>query len=113
MRQQKRFSESVKKENVKKIEQGKLKRSEVAKLYGISVTAVAKWIKKYGILPPTEKLVIESESDYLELVKQKKKVEELEKRIGQLFMQNSYLKEVITVASEDLSIDIEKKYCSK
>lgn len=110
MTQTKRFSESVKRSNVRKIEQGKLRRSEVAKLYGISTTSVAKWIKKYGVLPTTEKLIVESESDYLELIKQNKRVEELEKTLGKLYMQNAYLNEIIKTASEDLSIDVEKKY---
>jgi transposase-like protein len=113
MKQRKSFSESVKRENVRKIEQGILSRSQVSKLYGISTTSVTRWVKKYGVLPPTEKVVIESESDYLELINQKKKVEELEKRLGRLYVQNVYLQEVIKSASEDLSMDIEKKYSTK
>ena len=105
-----RFSESVKKSNVKKIEGGKMTQSEVARLYGISPTAVNKWVRKYGLLPKSEQVIIESESDYIALQQQNKRVESLERTLGQLHMELAYLKEVINTASTDLSIDIEKKF---
>lgn len=110
MKKRIRFSESVKKSNVKKIERGEMTRSEVARLYGISPTSVGKWIKKYGVLPKTEKVIIESESDYLALQQQKKRVVDLERTLGQLHMELAYMKEVIDTASKDLGIDIEKKF---
>jgi transposase-like protein len=110
MKKRIRFSEAVKKSNVKKIEQGKMTQSEVARLYGISPTSVGKWVRKYGILPKSEKVIIESESDYIALLDQNKRVESLERKVGQLHMELAYLKEVIDTASEDLSIDLEKKF---
>lgn len=105
-----RFSESVKKANVKKIEQGEMTQSEVARLYGISSTSVAKWVRKYGVLPKKEKLIVESESDYIALQQQNKRVASLERTVGQLHMELAYLREVIDTASRDMSIDIEKKF---
>jgi len=113
MKLQKRVSESVKRENVRKIEKGEILKSEVAKLYGISGTSVAKWVKKFGILPKRERIIIESESDYVALVEQKKKVKELERQLGQIYMENSYLKKILECAKEKFSIDFEKKFGTK
>ena len=110
MKKRIRFSEAVKKSNVKKIERGKMTQSGVARLYGISPSAVGKWVRKYGVLPKTEKVIIESESDYIALQQQNKRVERLERTLGQLHMELAYLREVINTASTDLSIDIEKKF---
>jgi len=113
MKLQKRVSESVKRENVRKIERGEILKSEVAKLYGISASAVSKWVKKFGVLPKTQRIIIESESDYVALVQQKKKVKELEMQLGQIYMENSYLKKILECAKEEYSIDFEKKFSSK
>jgi transposase-like protein len=104
------FSESVKRDNVRQIELGRKTQSEVAKLYGVSRSAVNKWVNKYGKLPKNEKIVIESSSDYSMLKVREKEIAELERTLGKMHMELTYLREVIKQASIQYSEDIEKKF---
>jgi len=104
------FSESVKRESVRQIEMGQKTCREVAELYGLSQTAVRKWKKKYGILPKAQRVVVESDSDYAALKSSQKQIADLERSLGKLHMEVSYLREVIKEASLNYSEDIEKKF---
>ncbi|MBK8887224.1 MAG: hypothetical protein IPN46_12030 [Saprospiraceae bacterium] len=54
------------------IESGKLTTGSVAAQFDVSYTAVYQWVKKYGKLTPPDKIVIESDSDYLKVVELQK-----------------------------------------
>jgi len=110
MKKRRVFSDSVKRDNVRQIELGRKTQSEVARLYGVSTTAVNKWVKKYGKLPKNERIVVESESDFSMLKEREKEISNLEKALGKLHMEVSYLREVINQASVEYSEDIEKKF---
>ncbi|MBK6666115.1 MAG: transposase [Saprospiraceae bacterium] len=72
-RTRKVFSESFKKHKVELIESGKLTTGSVAAQFDVSYTAVYQWVKKYGKLTPPDKIVIESDSDYLKVVELQKR----------------------------------------
>lgn len=57
------FSSEIKKEKVILIEQGKVRISEICKIYEVSETAVRKWLYKYGKLAKLERMVVEKISD--------------------------------------------------
>ncbi len=102
------FSPEFKKEKVALIEQGKLRVSEVCKVYQVSGSAVRKWLVKYGKLPKTERLVVEKTSEEKKNVELLKKIAELERVIGQQQLQLIYKESVIQCASEYLGDDWDK-----
>lgn len=107
------FSTEFKKEKVDLIEKGKLRVSDICKTYEISDSAVRKWLVKYGMLPKTERIVVEKISEENKNIGLLKKIAELERIIGQQQMQLIYKEAVIECGSEHFGVDIEKKFSSR
>jgi transposase-like protein len=108
------FSTEFKKEKVLLIEQGKLKVSEVCKMYEVTQTAVRKWLLKYGkSYSKTERMVVEKISEEAKTLDLMRKVAELERVIGKQQLQIIYKDAVIQSASELIGENIEKKYNSQ
>jgi len=108
------FSSEFKKEKVFLIEQGKLKVSEVCKMYEVSYTSVYNWLSKYGKhYSKTERLVVEKISEESKTLELMKKVAELERVVGKQQLQIIYKDAVIQSASELIGDDIEKKFNSQ
>lgn len=107
------FSIAFKKEKVSLIEQGKLRISEICAIYEVSDTSVRKWIKKYGKLEKSERIVVEKISEQTKTLALLKKVAELERVIGVQQLQIIYKDSVIENASLLVGEDIEKKYDSQ
>jgi transposase len=107
------FSTEFKKEKVTLIEQGKLKVSDVCKMYDVTAAAVYKWLRKYSNYQKTERLVVEKTSEETKTLELQKKVAELERIIGQQQLQLIYKESIINCASNLYGEDIEKKYKSQ
>jgi transposase len=108
------FSTEFKKEKVTLIEQGKLRVSDVCKIYEVSQTAVRKWLVKYGkSYLKTERIVVEKISEEFKNLELLKKIAELERVIGKQQLQLIYKEAVIQIASEELGEDLEKKFDSQ
>ena len=112
-KQRKVFSESFKKSKVNLIESGKLSVGATVKQFDVSYTTVYNWVKKYGKLKKPDKLVIETDSDYLKLVKVQKDKEHLERLIGKQQIKLDYYEELIALINEEYGGDIEKKFKKK
>ena len=104
------FSPEFKKEKVSMIEEGKITVIQLSRLYNVSRGSVYSWIKKYGNLPPTERVVVEKKSESIKNIELLKKIEELERIIGKQQVKLIYKEKVIELGSELLGKDIEKKY---
>lgn len=103
------FSESFKREKVKLLERGKMSVSQLSELYNISETALYKWKKEYGIFPPEERIVGETDSDYLHMLRLSNQVEEMERLIGMQQIKLEYFKTGMQQAAVHYGEDIEKK----
>jgi len=104
------FSDSFKKDKVRMYETGKMTVPQMARLYDVSETALYKWIDKFRTTPSTQRIVIETDSDYLQVLEMQKRVESMERLIGNQQIQLDYQKSVIEAASEHYEEDIEKKF---
>ena len=104
------FSPEFKKEKVSMIEEGKITVIQLSRLYDVSRRSVYSWIKKYGKLPPTERVVVEKKSESMKNIELLKKIEELERIIGKQQVELIYKGKVIELGSELLGKDIEKKF---
>jgi transposase len=112
--QRKTFSEELKKKIVKDIEEGKVSISRASHEYSVSDQSIYNWLYKYSkFRQKGVKLVVEMESEFYRSKELSKRVAELEQVIGQKQMVIDYLEKMIELASEDVGMDIKKKFSSK
>jgi transposase-like protein len=104
------FSKSFKKEKVRLLETGKIRVHELVKMYDVSTTSVYNWKKLYGRFPSREQVVIETDSDYLKLLKLKKEMSNMENLLGRQQMQVDYYRTLVVEANKHYEEDIEKKF---
>jgi transposase len=109
-----RFSEPFKRAKVAEIDSGKIKVSDIVRIYGVRDNSVRLWIKKYSISPKTNtRMVVELESESLKMEQFAKKVAELERVIGQKQLEIDFLNTLVTVSSEEVGIDLRKVFFIK
>ena len=104
------FSDGFKRDKVRLYETGKMTVPQMSRLYDVSDTAIYKWIDKYRTTPSSQRVVVEMDSDYLKLVELQRRIEMMERLIGNQQIQLDYQKSVIEAASEHFEEDIEKKF---
>jgi len=113
-RKQRTFSESIRKEVVRKIENNLLTVGEASIDYQVSRTSVYKWVYKYSSLyTKGHRQIIEPMSSSKQIKVLKDKIKELEQIVGQKQIELDFLNKLIDIAEEDLGIDIKKKAGSK
>lgn len=112
-RTRKVFSESFKKQKVALIESGKMSTGAVATQFDLSYAAVYQWVKKYGNVSPPDKIVIETDSDYLKVLELQKEKANLERILGKQQIRLDYYETLIAMAKEHYNEDIEKKFLKK
>lgn len=112
-RTRKVFSESFKKQKVELIESGKLTTGSVATQFDLSYAAVYQWVKKYGKAIPPDKIVIESDSDYLKVLELQKDKSNLERIVGKQQIRIDYYETLIEMIKEHYKEDVEKKFLKK
>ena len=108
------FSESIKKEVVRKIENNLLTVHEASTGYQVSRTSVYKWVYKYSSLySKGHRQIIEPMSSSKQIKALKDKIKELEQIVGKKQIELDFLNKMIEITEEDLGIDIKKKVGSK
>jgi len=115
MAQKKRqkYSEEFKREKVKLLESGEVRMVDLVKMYGMSYPTLYNWKAKYGLIKPSDCVVLEKDSEYKKNRELLKKVKQMEGLIGRQQMALDYYKEVVNQATEFYKIDIEKKFSTK
>lgn len=104
------FDLSLKLELVKQIETGKLRVSDVCKIYKVSATAVYKWLRKYSdIYKNSTRVIVESKSLSKKNKELASRIADLEAALGRKQMRIDYLERVVSNTNERLGEDIEKK----
>ena len=109
-----RFSEPFKRAKVAEIEAGKIKVSDIVRIYGVRDANVRKWIKKYSIFPKTNtRMVVELESESLKTEQLAKKVAELERIIGKKQLEIDFLNTLVEVSSKEVGLDLREVFFTK
>ena len=104
------FGEKFKKDIVNRIENNEYSVREVSQLYGVSTTAVYKWVYKYSILyQKGYRQIIEPMSSTKKVKELQNRIKELERAVGQKQMKVDFLEKLIEIADAELGIDIKKK----
>jgi transposase len=109
VRRHRRFSEDFKLKIVELYEKGEYSVSELNKIYEISSECIYNWIYKYSKYNQKNIQVVEiKDSQSNKLKELEKKVQELERAVGQKQMKIDYLNKIIDLAKEEFDIDIKK-----
>ena len=104
------FDLSLKLDLVKQIERGEIRVSEVSKIYGLSPTAIYKWLHKYSEMYKKQtRVIVEQKSLSKKNSDLQSRIELLERSLGQKQLRIDYLEKVVDVASGEFGVDIEKK----
>lgn len=104
------FGEKFKKDMVKRIENNQYSVRDVSELYGVSTTAVYKWVYKYSILyQKGYKQIIEPMSSTRKVKEMQERIKELERAVGRKQMRVDFLEKLIEIAGDQLGVDIKKK----
>jgi len=86
----------------------------VSREYEVSTTAVYKWLNTYSTLRSKQlRQIVEPMSDAHKVQELRKKIQELERIIGQKQIQVEFKDKMIELAEEMYQVDIKKKLGSK
>jgi len=110
-RPQRFFSESFRQGKVREIERNLTTVLIVSREYEVSPTAVYKWLNKYSVLRAKQvRQIIEPMSDSHKIQELRKKIQELERLVGQKQIQLEFKDKMIELAEKKYQIDIKKKF---
>lgn len=113
LRQQRQFSVTLKKHVVGLIESGKLSVSAASREYVVSGTSIYKWIHKYSTYNKKGAILVIDHKDRADQVQAlQQRIAELERVVGHKQMQLDYYQKFVELASEELGVDLKKKYAS-
>ena len=108
------FSKEFKLEIVKQIESGKIRILDVSRNYDVNLTSVYNWVNQYSRnLKKGEAIVVQKESEELRNLELRKRIAELERIVGQKQMEVDFLNKVIELGSQEVKLDIKKKFGGK
>lgn len=111
-RQNRYFSEEIKRKKVSEIERRVTTVSEVSREYQVSRTSVHGWVRQYSRMrKKQERMVVERLSDTKKIEALKEKIKELECTVGQKQIQIEFIEKMIELAEGEYGIEIKKK-CS-
>jgi transposase len=103
------FSVSFKQQKVKEILEKRLSVRQVSDIYGVSRTAVYKWLYQYSALEQGTKQVVQMESEAMKTQLLLQQVAELERIVGQKQLEIDYLNKALELASKEVGYDLKKK----
>lgn len=104
------FSDQIKKEVVRKIENNLLTVSEASEQYQVSRTSVYTWVYKYSSLyAKGYRQIIEPMSSTKQINTLKERIRELEQIVGKKQIELDFLNKLIEIAEDELGVDIKKK----
>jgi len=112
-RQNRYFSEEIKRQKVKDLEKNLVTISELCREYQVSRTSVYRWIYQYSVnRKRQEKQIVEKSSDTRKIKELQDRVKELERIIGQKQLLLDFKDKMIEIAEEMYQVDIKKKLSS-
>jgi transposase-like protein len=114
IRQVRQFSQKVKKDTIKDIEQGKCSVLEASRELQTSEQTIYNWIYKYSsYLSKNKVLIVEDKSEVSKTKELEKRLQEVEAALGRKQMELDVLNKMIEIADEDLKTDIKKNFSKK
>ena len=113
-RQNRYFSNDIKKKIVRDLEKNLTTVIDVCKIYQVSRTSVYRWVYKYSTMAKKQhKQVVEPKSDTQRIKLLEDKIKELERVVGQKQLLLEFKDKMIEIAESTYGVDIKKKVGSK
>jgi len=113
-RQNRYFSNDIKKKIVRDLERNFTSVGDVCKTYQVSRTSVYRWIFKYSSMAKKEhKQVVEPKSDTQRIKMLEERIKELERIVGQKQLLLEFKDKMIEIAEATYNVDIKKKVGSR
>ena len=108
------FSDALKRDVVEQIEQEKIGVFAASREYSVDPASIYNWLNKFSRnLKKGQVIVVEKESEQRKNQELRAKIAELERIIGQKQMEIDFLNKVIEIGSEEVKVDIKKKFGGK
>jgi transposase len=113
-RQNRYFSDDIKKKIVRDLERNYNTIGDVCKTYQVSRTSIYRWIYKYSAMAKKRhKQVVEPKSDTQQIKLLRERIKELERIVGQKQLLLEFKDKMIEIAEATYNVDIKKKVGSK
>ena len=113
-RQNRVFSEDIKKQVVKDIEKGKCTVTQATRELSVSYTSIYKWLYKYSVsLHKDRVLVVENKGEAYRSNELQKRITELEASLGRKQMEIDLLNKVIELAGKEQHVDLKKNFSDR
>jgi transposase len=113
-RQNRYFSNDIKKKIIRDLERNLTSVSDICKVYTVSRTSVYRWIYKYSAMAKKQvKQVVEAKSDTQKIKALEDRIKELERIVGQKQLLIEFKDKMIEIAEATYNVDIKKKVGSK
>ena len=113
-RQRRRFSKSIQRSSVHRIDKGDVSITELCRELEVSRNAVYKWMAKYSVIYRKQnRFIVEDKSQHSRVKSLEKEVKELQAALGRKQMELEYLSKLIELTEKESGIEILKKDESK
>lgn len=107
------FSEDVRRQVVKDIEQGKYSVREITRELSVSTTTVYRWLNKYSkFLKSGKRIVVEHKSEASKSKKLEQQNQELLAIIGRMQIEKEFAERIIKEAGDHYGIDLKKSFAA-
>jgi transposase len=115
IRKQRRiFSEALKKQVVKDIEEGRCTVLQASKEFFVSDRSVYNWLDRYSrYLQKNKTLIVEDKSESYRSKELEKEIAKLEAALGRKQMEVDFLNKIIDLANENYQTDLKKNIPTK
>lgn len=108
------FSEEFRRKKVWEIERKLCTIADISREYGVSRSAVYKWIFKFSTMArKKERVIVESLSDTHKIQALQARIAELERMVGQKQIMVEFRDKMIEIAEQTYRVDIKKKFGSQ
>lgn len=114
LRQNRVFSEGIRKSTVQDIERGKCTVIQASKELSVSSQTIYRWIYRFSRhLVKNRVMVVEDKSEAYRSLDLEKRIKELEAAVGRKQMEIDLLNKVIDLANEEFKTDLKKNLSTK
>ena len=108
------FSEDVRKQIVRSVEDGKCTVLEASRELGVSEQSVYRWIYRYSrYLSKNKVMVVEDKSESFRSKELEKRLRDAEAALGRKQMEVDFLNKIIDLANEEFKTDLKKNSANR
>lgn len=113
-RVQRIFTEEVRKQIIRSIENNELSPTGASREYQVSLASIYVWMNRYSVhLKNGNRFIVEKKSQTERVRLLQERIAALERSLGQKQLENDILQKTIEFGSEEAGFDLKKKFAGK